>query len=151
ALRREAVDALIARQGQPPDLTLHDPATTLEAALTQIPPARPTEQTPELHLLVRTPEQLEAALQLKPASITLDYLELYGLKPAVKRVRDAGIIVRVASPRVLKPGEERIVRFLHGLDCEILVRSSGLLYALQAQPHRALIGDFSLNAANALS
>jgi putative protease len=57
----------------------------------------------------------------------------------------------VASPRVLKPGEERIVDFLLSCDCPILVRSGGLLQALAARPHRRLIGDFSLNAANALT
>jgi putative protease len=105
----------------------------------------------QLHLLVRTPEQLEAALALRPASITLDYLELYGLRPAVERVRSGGITARVASPRVLKPSEQRIVHFLLKLDCEIVVRSSGLLYALQSQVHPPLIGDFSLNAANVLT
>ena len=104
-----------------------------------------------LHLLVRTPEQLEAALASRPASITLDYLDLYGLRPSLERVRGAGLAARVASPRVLKPGEERIVDFLVGCDCPILVRSTGLLQALQERAHRELIGDFSLNAANALT
>jgi putative protease len=36
-------------------------------------------------------------------------------------------------------------------DCPILVRSAGLLNALRGRPHAALTGDFSLNAANALS
>jgi putative protease len=53
---------------------------------------------------------------------------------------------------VLKPDEERVVNFLNTLDCDILVRSSGLLHTLtQAQRDIALIGDFSLNAANAIS
>jgi putative protease len=106
---------------------------------------------PQLHLLVRTPEQLDAALELRPASITLDYLELYGLRPAVERVQAAGIEARVASPRVLKPSEQRVIHFLLKLGCPILVRSSGLLQALQAEERPALIGDFSLNAANLLS
>jgi putative protease len=104
-----------------------------------------------LHLLVRTPEQLEAALEIRPAGITLDYLDLYGLKPSIERVRAAGIQPRVASPRVLKPGEERIVDFLLSCDCPILVRSAGLLYALRDRSHHDLHGDFSLNAANASS
>ncbi|HVX65823.1 MAG TPA: U32 family peptidase, partial [Bryobacteraceae bacterium] len=37
------------------------------------------------------------------------------------------------------------------LDCEILVRSAGLLEALRDRSHRALTGDFSLNAANAVA
>ncbi|NTW03825.1 MAG: U32 family peptidase, partial [Oscillochloris sp.] len=104
-----------------------------------------------LHLLVRTPEQLDAALELRPASITLDYLDLYGLRPAVERVQAAGIEARVASPRVLKPNEQRVVNFLLKLGCPILVRSSGLLHALQAEECPPLIGDFSLNMANLLS
>lgn len=107
--------------------------------------------TPQFHLLVRTPEQIEAALALRPASITLDYLDLYGLRPAVERVQASGIIARVASPRILKPDEQRIVNFLLKLECQIVVRSTGLLYALQQEGHPALIGDFSLNAANILS
>jgi putative protease len=101
-----------------------------------------------IHLLVRTPEQMEAAIALAPGSITLDYLDLYGLRPSVERVKAAGICARVASPRVLKPGEARIVNFLKSLDCPILVRAAGMLRALEG---RFLIGDFSLNAANSIS
>jgi U32 family peptidase len=102
----------------------------------------------ELHLLVRTPEQLDAAIDIRPASITLDYLDLYGLRPSIERVKSAGVAARVASPRVLKPGEHRILNFLRSLDCAIVVRSSGMLEALRGSE---LIGDFSLNAANSLS
>ena len=105
----------------------------------------------EWHLLVRTPEQMQAAVDLRPASITLDYLDLYGLRPSLERIRAAGLQPRVASPRVLKPGEERIADFLVSCDCPILVRSAGLLHALRGRPHAPLIGDFSLNAANAIS
>src|SRR6185312_10739842 len=75
----------------------------------------------------------------------------YGLRPSIQRVKDSGIVARAASPRVLKPGEARIVSFLVSLDCEILVRSTGILHALQDREHPFLIGDFSLNAANSLS
>jgi putative protease len=51
----------------------------------------------------------------------------------------------------LKPGEERVVDFLLRLDTAILVRSSGLLEMLRERSHQALIGDFSLNAANSLT
>ncbi len=112
----------------------------------------PIAQSPSLHLLVRTPDQLDAALAVRPASITLDYLELYGLRVSVERVQEAGIAVRVASPRVLKPNEQRVVNFLLRLGCPILVRSAGLLHALRAVPDAPeLSGDFSLNAANELT
>ncbi len=151
-LRREAVEQLTALQSRPRPVSLRDPLATLDQALAER--ARPVEApdgAPRLHLLVRTPEQLEAALALRPASITLDYLDLYGLRPAVEQVQAAGVVARVASPRVLKPSEQRIVRFLLKLGCEILVRSAGLLHALQGEQAPALTGDFSLNAANALT
>ena len=100
---------------------------------------------------MRTPEQLDAAIALRPARITLDYLDLYGLKPSIERVRAAGLQPRVAGPRVLKPGEERIRDFLLSCGCPILVRSTGLLNALRELPHPELVGDFSLNAANAIT
>ena len=53
----------------------------------------------------------------------------------MERVQAAGITARVASPRVLKPNEQRIVNFLLRLDCPILVRSGGLLQALQEADH----------------
>ncbi len=88
------------------------------------------------------------------ASITLDYLELYGLRPSIERIRDAGIRPRVASPRILKPSEQNVIRFLTSLECDILVRSGGLLHDLvngETAVKTTLIGDFSLNAANGLS
>ncbi len=87
-------------------------------------------------------------LTLRPETITLDYLDLYGLKPSLERIRAAGLRPRVASPRILKPGEERIAQFLVSCDCPIVVRGAGMIEALRS---RELVGDFSLNAANALS
>ena len=150
-LRRAAVEQLQALQSQPRLSELRSPLEALAGLLPMPATETPAPLAPQLHLLVRTPEQLEAALALRPASITLDYLELYGLRPAVERVQEAGIEARVASPRVLKPSEQRIIRFLLKLGCAIVVRSGGLLQALRAEPAPALIGDFSLNAANTLS
>jgi U32 family peptidase len=102
-------------------------------------PRRPWSAPARLHVLVRTGEQLDAALAAHAAgttleSVTLDYLELYGLRPSVERARAAGVRVRVASPRVLKPAEQNVVRFLLDLEAELLVRSAGLLRDLVAVP-----------------
>jgi U32 family peptidase len=152
-LRRQAVEQLIERQSRLRSIVIQDPLVTLATALAETArESSSAEQTaPQLHLLVRTEEQMEAALKLQPASITLDYLDLYGLRPAVERVQASGITARVASPRILKPGEDRIVEFLLKLDCQIVVRSNGLLFALQGATDQPLVGDFSLNAANILS
>lgn len=152
-LRQQATEELVRQQSQLPHAATNDPLQTLDSALASVERTTAAPQTPQLHLLVRKPEQLAAALELKPkpASITLDYLELYGLRDAVEQIKAAGIQPRVASPRVLKPQEQRIVNFLLRLDCPILVRSGGLLEALQGRHQHPLIGDFSLNVANQLT
>ena len=153
-LRREATDNLTAVLGAPATRAIADPIATLTRH--RVPP--PLEATlsdnlsdPQLHLLVRNAEQLDAALDLAPASLTLDYLDLYGLWPSVEKVRSSGIPLRVATPRVFKPGEEKIGEFLLKLDCELLVRAAGWLDSLQGKSTPPLTGDFSLNAANALT
>src|SRR5262249_14697348 len=100
ALRRRAVEQLIEQQRQGPATVINDPLATLAATMRQIAHAAGWDKTRErkdaktqnkgkialaplrlgvktehvpaqLHLLVRTPEQLDAAMALRPASITL--------------------------------------------------------------------------------
>ncbi len=140
-MRREAVEKLEALQGE---LVTGHGVLRISTEPRRAP--RGSEEEPRLHLLVRNAEQLEAALEMRPASITLDYLDLYGLKPSVERVKASGVEARVASPRILKPGERRIADFLVSTGVGILVRSTGLLDTLRGTAE--LTGDFSLNAAN---
>jgi U32 family peptidase len=150
ALRREAVERLLAlrivQDKTASKLVMQQTLEHLESHVQSIS----THHT-RLHVLVRTPEQLEAALEMNPESITLDYLELYGLKPSVEKIKAVGIRCRVASPRILKPTEQNVLKFLLSLECEILVRSTGLLYDLQHAKGVMYSGDFSLNCANAIS
>lgn len=150
-LRRDAVEQLRNAQEALPAFPLSPLPSRIEPHLYQEVQESKERATPQLHVLVRNQAQLEAALSLQPASITLDYLDLYGLRPSVERVKASGIPARVASPRILKPGESRIAQFLLSLQVPILVRAGGLLEMLRKEPHSDLIGDFSLNAANFLS
>ncbi|MEK7485288.1 MAG: DUF3656 domain-containing protein [Planctomycetota bacterium] len=154
-LRRNAVEQLQTIQSEPkaPPLCL-DPEKILEVTLNEIAShsLASEKKLPEIHLLIRSSEQLDVAIQLRPASITLDYLDFYGLAPSVAKIQATGIMARVASPRILKPQEQRIVQFLLSLNCPILVRSSGLIQTLQKEEKGpSLFGDFSLNIANVLS
>jgi U32 family peptidase len=144
-MRREAVEKLEELQSRPPTRLIH-PTPNFRRETRMPGPA-----AAQLHVLVRSPDQIEAAIAAQPDSITLDYLDLYGLRPSVERVKAAGVQVRVAGPRILKPGESRIVDFLVSLQCPILIRSTGMLHTLKETGGQPLIGDFSLNAANTLT
>ncbi len=149
--RRAAVDAMLELRRQPPNRQIHTGALDRQTVGVRL--ASPSLQAPKLSVLVRKPEQLEAAIEARPDEIILDYLELYGLRPSVERVLEGGIRAVVAGPRILKPAEERISKFLTSLPVSgVLVRSLGLLHTLLELDDRPeLIGDFSLNAANALT
>ncbi len=153
-LRRQACEQLLTLRQTPVTRTVHK--NVLEKL--QTPTQTNTENTvpklaaPKLSVLVRQPAQLEAAIQARPDEIILDYLDLYGLRPSVERILEAGISASVASPRILKPNEERIHKFLLSLPANILVRSPGLLNTLLNEENKPeLHGDFSLNAANAIA
>lgn len=163
-LRRQAVAALDSQLAEGPARPgpVARPAETLailqqcrSQALAEQPQPNAAGNQPQLHLLLRSPAQLEAALALPSdlpiASLTLDYLDLYGLKPSVERVKQTGRSVRVATPRVLKPGEEKIADFLLRLETPLLVRAAGLLHRFRTETQQPLFGDFSLNAANSLA
>jgi collagenase-like PrtC family protease len=125
-------------------------------------------RAPRIRVLCRTPAQVRAALRVPwLAEVTLDFLEVQGLAAEVAAVRAAGRRAVVATPRVLKPDEERLWQFYLRLNADaLLVRSIGLLHQLQALGGAgasvalpsgatvrvpALHGDFSLNAANTLA
>lgn len=89
---------------------------------------------------------------------------MHGLRDAVRDVHAAGKRVIVATPRVLKPDEQRLWRFYLGLHADaLLLRSAGLLQQLLSLggpgatvPGTELVvpelmGDFSLNVANSIS
>ena len=137
-VRRDAVVKLEGEQSRAAERPVFSPVYAMGSASARVEPA--------IHLLVRTEKQLDTALLTKPASITLDFLDLYGLRKSVDRVREAGIPVRAATPRLLKPDEGKILDFLRSLECALLVRSAAMLDRLSGASE--ITGDFSLNTAN---
>jgi U32 family peptidase len=149
--RRALVAALLA-QAEPRPLATH--ATTHADLLAQAAaPSRPALGLPPgLFVLCRTLEQAEAALDAGAAGVYLDFLELTGTGRAMRALRQRpGVHITVAPPRIRKPGEEKIDRYLLGLAPDaLLVRGLGAL----AEATRAgvpCIGDFSLNVTNRLT
>jgi putative protease len=111
-----------------------------------------------LFVLARTAPQALAALRAGADGVWLDFLAMTGLSDAVASLRQAhpSAFVGVAPPRIRKPGEEKITRFLSSLPVDgFLVRGLGALYELSTmtpsqRDTRLFVGDFSLNVANCL-
>ncbi|MGZ6124592.1 MAG: DUF3656 domain-containing U32 family peptidase, partial [Myxococcales bacterium] len=125
-------------------------------AAEEIVPALPAHEGPfgpKLIPLLRTLEQVEAALGLGFDELQLDFMEFVGLGVAVEKARAAGARVIVATPRVQKPGEEGYDRRLERLRPDgILARHLGAVEHFRRNPHAETVhGDFSLNATNALT
>jgi putative protease len=116
------------------------------------PPAERSSAPSGLFVLCRTLEQATAALDAGAAGVYLDFLELTGTGEALRslRARAGGAFVGVAPPRIRKPGEEKIDRYVSSLAPDaVLVRGLGALRELGALGGRPLaLGDFSLNVTN---
>jgi putative protease len=149
-LRRELVEQLDAQAAHRWSTTDRGVDQLLAAAL---PPDR-APAPPGVYVLCRNLEQARAARRAGAEGVWLDFLELVGLGQAVRTLRDEGPgFVGVAPPRIRKPGEEKIDRYLLGLAPDgLLVRGLGALReAGLARDGLLRIGDFSLNVTNRLT
>jgi U32 family peptidase len=109
--------------------------------------------SPAVVPLVRMPAQLEAVIALGFREVELDWMELVGLEKAVRRAREAGLFVTIATTRVQKPGEEGIDSRLTRLAPDaVLVRHWGGLVHFSKLSERPVVhGDFSLNVTNSVT
>jgi putative protease len=115
---------------------------------------------PSLHVLVRSLEQLEAVLAwspseglARPATVYADFEDVRRYREAVAAAREAGVPIALATLRVIKPGEEGLLRQI--AKCEpdaVLIRNlAALTFFAEELPQTARIGDFSLNVTNELT
>jgi putative protease len=117
-------------------------------------------RAPQLTVLVRTLEQLDAVLAWvppdglpRPAAVYCDFEDLRRYQDAVPRARAAGLPIGLATLRILKPGEEGFQSLLTRAKPDlVLVRNLASIEFFQnALPTAQLVGDFSLNVANELT
>jgi putative protease len=197
-LRRRAVAALIASRGRsdrPPEIRTNaldklraeiargTGVSPVEGSPETLAPHLPPESlspcggegssvtAPSLAVLVRSVEQLEAALawsQIVRHSTSLnshlstlnlvhcDFEDVRQFRDAVTKCRDAGVAIALATPRIVKPSEEGLLRQVANcLPDAVLVRNLAALTYFQEvrrmQPALRLIGDYSLNVANEIT
>jgi U32 family peptidase len=155
-LRRKLVDGLAAHAVRSHAITTTDADAMITATTASLPTVAPPGG---LFVLCRNEAQAEAAIEAGADGVYLDFLALTGLTGAVERLRRHGRLIGVAPPRIRKPGEDKIDRFLATLQPDVvLVRSLGMLHSLSGDGPMAslrgrtsFIGDFSLNCSNTIT
>lgn len=154
-LRRQAVTALLARRDAAVrvDVAESDALQRLRAEVSSaVRPA--TEAGPaELTVLVRNLAQLDAVLPLRPAMVYCDFEDVRRYREAVPRAREAGVRIGLATLRILKPGEEGLLRpiLAAGPDAVLVRNLAAMLHVREHAPGLEQVGDFSLNVANELT
>jgi putative protease len=151
SLRRALVERLdeTAAGGRSRALASDPVLPSLRAAIPARPKKGPDE--PVLAVLCRTTAQLEAALAAGVRTAYVEYQDITGYGPAVALARAAGATVFIATPRIEKPGEANLFRFLFKQGADgLLVRNAGGLFACVEQGV-PFVADFALNAANELT
>jgi len=110
-----------------------------------------TEPT-QLSILCRNPVQAEALLPENPDLLYLDFEDLRRFTPTVETIRKKSKVpVYLATPRIQKAGETGFFRLIENAKPEgVLIRNLGALDYFRSAK-LPMIGDFSLNVANALS
>ncbi len=146
ALRRQLVERMTAART----------ATSCQ----ELRPARPgpltsaAETEPRLNIVLREKGQVEDLVAgLAPAKhlgvVFLDFEFGKDYGPSVALLRQHGLIPGIATTRVMKPKEDHHLRTIERIAPDVvLVRNLGALEFFQGKGLR-LMGDFSLNAANA--
>lgn len=140
-MRRELVDKASSKpRDTAPKVTLKDILPGLEV---------PKSSDSHLSVLVRSEEQLEAALGAGVREILVDYEDIRRYKDAVAAVRaHGGAQVFLATPRIQKAGEEGFFKLIANAKPDgVLIRNIGAISHFAGSLLR-LIGDFSLNVAN---
>jgi putative protease len=103
-------------------------------------------------VLCRNPAQAESLLTENPDLLYLDFEDLRRFGPTVETIRQKSKIpVYLATPRIQKAGETGFFRLIENAKPDgVLIRNLGALDYFRSAK-LPMIGDFSLNVANALS
>jgi len=143
-LRREIIDAL---------QTPHEQVLKQPTAWSLPERNRSAPNDPQLFVLCRTVEQVEAAMQAEVGRIYADFEDIRRYADLVQKVREegSGVELFLATPRIQKSGEEGFFKLIKRANPDgVLIRNLGAMAFFENSGLR-LTGDFSLNVANPLT
>lgn len=160
-LRRAAVDDLLQQSKRQITERRHSP-DALDRLRQHVASVAPVDrpEKPQLAVLARTLDQLAAVLAWQPAEplaapslVYCDFEDVRRYKDGVALARAAGRKIGLATLRVLKPGEEGLLRQIAHCDANVVLCRNlpAIEFFRQHAPHTQLVGDFSLNVSNELT
>ena len=159
-LRRQAVAKLMEQRTQTPARRIEPQALdALRDEIASPPGSLPTIE-PRMYVLARTLEQLDAVLAwrpnaplVRPAMVYCDFEDVRRYREAVPRAQRAGLPIGLATLRIMKPGEEGLLRQIARMGADaVLVRNlAGVSFFREQHRDQTLLGDYSLNVANELT
>ena len=84
------------------------------------------------------------------ASVYCEFEDIRQYKDAVALARAAGVPIGLATVRVIKPGEEGLLRQVASCepDCVLVRNLAGLSFFARHAPHLPLVADYALNVSN---
>lgn len=158
ALRRRTVDMLLARRLESARHGVVEPDAlgSLRREMADHPVREPTADV-SVHVLIRRAAQLDVVLAWQESCpgglVHLDCPDPRENIHCLERVRAAGGLGGLATPRILAPGEDLLVRrLLDAAPDAILVRNLAALQQLATSTAcPTLIADHSMNIANELA
>ena len=119
------------------------------------PQYTPMAELPHLSVVCRSEAHVRAALESNIGEIELEYCPRHPQYAAMLKLasQHPDTILTIATPRIHKDGEERLLDRLIEQGCKrVMVRSLGaLVYLRNCERQPLLDGDFSLNVTNSLS
>ena len=132
----------------------------LRSSVTAIKSTLSDAVAPRLSVLCRNLDQLKAVLawagpenSARPKLVYCDFEEVRLSQEAVRLAKSVAMRVALATPRIIKPGEEGLL--LQIANCHpdaVLVRNLAAISFFQERfPEIELLGDYSLNVANELA
>ena len=154
-LRRSITDDLIEQRKTHTPTINENALSEIRTTITGLSAA--TDSPATLHILVRTLEQLQAAINYSGAvpvgTIYAEFEDVKKYKEAVQLARAAGKTIALATLRIIKPTEEGLLKSILSYEPDaILVRNlAGLSYYNEVSPQMPLIADYSLNIANEIT
>ncbi len=154
-MRRLLIETLDQQGGRPPSRRLaeDDVLTTLRRALPEVDAkiAAVASVKPRLHVLCRTLDQLRAVVPLELAEVYADFADLREYGPAVEIARGAGRPIRLAPPRIQKPAEAGLFRWIERFQPDGMLARNLAGIRSAAKRGTPFVADYSLNVTNELT